>query len=108
MTTWKTVATALLLGLTLTACGGNRPEVNEQTNQWVDSLIRDLGDPCPGTRLTAARALATPMATRAIPALTQALHDSDCDVRCAAYNALVKIGPAQSNPVILALQVRHD
>jgi len=113
MTTFKTLVLALGLAGGLAACGGTGSQNNPQMiDQWVDSLIRDLADPSPARRLHAARALgiAGPKASRAIPALECALDDTDCNVRCAAHNALIGMGaePRSLASAARLEQVRHD
>ncbi len=111
MTTCKILMLALGLACGLAACGGNPDYKNKQIDLWVDTLITRLCDDCPVVRLEAARGLNTPKAVRAIPALIQVMkHDPDCNVRCAAYTALMTIGVPEST-LALALspeQAHHD
>lgn len=70
---------------------------------FVAPLVARLGDPDPGLRLVAARALGQiPGAHAGVAALEQALRDDDPAVRAAGCRSLGQLGAPESVPALLA------
>jgi HEAT repeat protein len=79
----------------------------------IQALIKALLDKDVGTRLRSAKALGSlgPAAKAAIPALTEALHDADADVRHQALQSLRRVNTAlkpSEAEVAVYIQDLHD
>jgi HEAT repeat protein len=68
--------------------------------QAAGKLEQALSDPDPAVRQCAALGLGKQCAPRAIPALLQAMHDSDSLVARLAANALAAIGAPAVEPIL--------
>jgi hypothetical protein len=108
----KGMAAGILL-LVAAGCGGAcTPPENPYGEVFVDTHIRNLCSEESTVRFCAATTLGNlgPQAARALPALGCTVEDPDCNVRCAAKIAIMKIGqeplPLGSAPVLD--RSRHD
>jgi HEAT repeat protein len=102
----KGMAAGILL-LVAAGCGGTCRPTGDETEEFVDTQIRNLSSPDWTVRRCAATALGIvgPKAGKAVCSLTYALDDVQPCVSCAAREALAKIQP---DPAPLASATRLD
>jgi HEAT repeat protein len=93
----------LLVGLVAATGCGEPGGAGDPETEPLTRLIAQLRRGLPEERLAAARELGGLKAERAVPALIEALHDSQLGVRLAAAGALGEIGSPRATPALVVV-----